>query len=162
MGMYNAIVDDELLNPTGIYKERLSQSALYAEMLKVGDDEADAIGDWLRQRGMTFQLGTDEKTELTASQLRWQYKMYIAALRIADDFGLDAVGIQYQQGLKDLVHASDLAEGLMNSTDRQPVFSRDGMRDLFAGRAFPLIDEVGERAAIGALLTDRGLRATAL
>ena len=30
-------------------------------------------------------------------------KMYIAALRIADDFGLDAVGIQYQQGLKDLV-----------------------------------------------------------
>ena len=29
--------------------------------------------------------------------------MYIAALRIADDFGLDAVGIQYQQGLKDLV-----------------------------------------------------------
>ena len=32
MGMYNAIIDDELLNPTGIYKERLSQSALYAGM----------------------------------------------------------------------------------------------------------------------------------
>ena len=32
MGMYNAIIDDELLNPIGIYKERLSQSALYAEM----------------------------------------------------------------------------------------------------------------------------------
>ena len=32
MGMYNAIIDDELLNPLGIYKERLSQSALYAEM----------------------------------------------------------------------------------------------------------------------------------
>ncbi|WP_235201282.1 hypothetical protein [Microbacterium sp. CH12i] len=30
MGMYNAIFDDELLNQTGIYKERLSQSALYA------------------------------------------------------------------------------------------------------------------------------------
>ena len=28
MGMYNAIVDDELLNPMGIFKERLSQSAL--------------------------------------------------------------------------------------------------------------------------------------
>ena len=26
MGMYNAIIDDELLNPLGIYKERLSQS----------------------------------------------------------------------------------------------------------------------------------------
>ena len=32
MGMYNAIIDDELLNPLGIYKERLSQSALVAEM----------------------------------------------------------------------------------------------------------------------------------
>ncbi len=155
MGMYNAIFDDELLNPTGIYKERLSQSALYAEMLKVEDHEADAIGDWLRRRGMTFQLGTDEKTELTASQLRWQYKMYIAALRIADDFGLDAVGIQYQQGLKDLVPASDLAEGLMNSTDRPPVFSRDGKRELFAGRAFPHFNEVDEGAAIDALVTDR-------
>ncbi len=32
MGMYNAIIDDELLNALGIYKERLSQSALVAEM----------------------------------------------------------------------------------------------------------------------------------
>ena len=32
MGMYNAIIDDEMLNPTGIYKERLSQSALVAGM----------------------------------------------------------------------------------------------------------------------------------
>ena len=42
MGMYNAIIDDELLNRIGIYKERLSQSALWAEMLTVSDDEADA------------------------------------------------------------------------------------------------------------------------
>ncbi len=26
--MYNAIIDDELLNPLGIYKERLSQAPL--------------------------------------------------------------------------------------------------------------------------------------
>mgnify|MGYP006203279261 CR=1 FL=1 len=31
-------------------------------------------------------------------------------LRIADEFGCDTVGIQYQQGLKDLTPASDLAE----------------------------------------------------
>ncbi|HEY4328548.1 MAG TPA: fucose isomerase, partial [Phycisphaerae bacterium] len=43
MGMYNAIIDDELLNPLGIYKERLSQSALYAEMLRVPDHEAAAV-----------------------------------------------------------------------------------------------------------------------
>ena len=40
MGMYNAIIDDELLNPCGIYKERFSQSALIAEMRLVSDEEA--------------------------------------------------------------------------------------------------------------------------
>ncbi|MEZ3160808.1 fucose isomerase [Microbacterium sp. BWT-B31] len=155
MGMYNAIFDDELLNPTGIYKERLSQSALYAEMLTVTDAEADAARDWLTDRGMTFRLGTDDKSELTETQVRWQLKMYIAALRIADDFGLDAVGIQYQQGLKDLVPASDLAEGVLNSTERPPVYSRDHGRELFAGRAFPHFNEADEGVAVDALVTDR-------
>ena len=40
MGMYNAIIPDELLHPTGVFKERLSQSALFAEMQQVSDDEA--------------------------------------------------------------------------------------------------------------------------
>jgi hypothetical protein len=155
MGMYNAIFDDELLNPTGIYKERLSQSALYAEMLAVTDAEADAAYDWLIDRGMTFRYGEDAATELTRDQVQWQLKMYIAALRIADDFGLDAVGIQYQQGLKDLVPASDLAEGILNSTERPPVFSRDGQRELFAGRAFPHFNEADEGVAVDALVTDR-------
>ncbi len=56
--------------------------------------------------------------------------MYIAALRIADEFGCDAVGIQYQQGLKDLVPASDLVEGLLNNVDRPPAYSRDGRETL--------------------------------
>ena len=155
MGMYNAIFDDELLNPTGIYKERLSQSALYAEMLTVPDAEADAARDWLIEKGMTFRFGSDEATELTEGQVRWQMKMYIAALRISDDFGLDAVGIQYQQGLKDLVPASDLAEGVLNSTERPPVFSRDGERELYAGRAFPHFNEADEGVAVDALVTDR-------
>ncbi|KRC61815.1 fucose isomerase [Agromyces sp. Root81] len=155
MGMYNAVFDDELLNPLGIYKERLSQSALYAEMLTVPDADADAARDWLVERGMTFRFGTDDATELTALQVRWQMKMYIAALRISDDFGLDAVGIQYQQGLKDLVPASDLAEGVLNSTERPPVFSRDGSRELHAGRAFPHFNEADEGVAVDALITDR-------
>jgi hypothetical protein len=162
MGMYNAIIDDELLNQLGIYKERLSQSALYAEMLTVADDEADAVGKWLTDRGMTFRLGEDDKTDLTPEQLRWQYKMYIAALRIADDFGLDAVGIQYQQGLKDLVPASDLAEGLLNATDRPPVTSRDGERILHEGRPLPHFNEADEGVAVDALITDRLWRAMGL
>jgi hypothetical protein len=155
MGMYNAIIDDELLNPIGIYKERLSQSALWAEMQRVPDAEADAVGTWLLDKGMTFRLGQDENTELTPAQLRWQYKMYIAALRISDDFGLDAVGIQYQQGLKDLSPASDLAEGLLNNADRPPVTSRDGSRVLWEGRPLPHFNEVDEGVAVDALITNR-------
>jgi hypothetical protein len=30
MGMYNAIIPDDTLHATGVFKERLSQSALYA------------------------------------------------------------------------------------------------------------------------------------
>src|SRR5580692_7133733 len=162
MGMYNAIIDDELVNPLGIYKERLSQSALWAEMQRVSEDEAAAVGTWLAAKGMTFKLGTDEATELTQAQLTWQYKMYVAALRISDDFGLDAVGIQYQQGLKDLAPASDLVEGLLNNVDRPPVTSRDGSRILFEGLALPNFNEVDQGVAVDALITNRVWRAMGL
>lgn len=155
MGMYNAIIDDELLNPLGIYKERLSQSALFVEMGRVGDAEAEAVGRWLIEAGMTFRMGEDEATELTKRQLLEQYKMYIATLRISDDFGLDAVGIQYQQGLKDLTPASDLPEGLLNNVTRPPVTSRDGSRVLWEGKALPHFNEADEGVAVDALITNR-------
>ena len=155
MGMYNAIIDDELLNPIGIYKERLSQSTLWAEMQTVTDADATKVGEWLKAAGMTFKTGQDEATELTEAQLMWQYKMYIAALRISDDFGLDAVGIQYQQGLKGLSPASDLAEGLLNNVHRPTVTSRDGSRVLWDGEALPNFNEVDEGVAVDALVTNR-------
>ena len=40
MGMYNAIIPDELLMAMGIFKERLSQSALYYATRQVSDEEA--------------------------------------------------------------------------------------------------------------------------
>jgi hypothetical protein len=155
MGMYHAIIDDELLNPIGIYKERLSQSTLWAEMQTVSDADAAGVGDWLKSAGMTFKTGEDEATELTETQLTWQYKMYIAAMRISDDFGLDAVGIQYQQGLKGLSPASDLAEGLLNNVHRPPVTNRDGSRVLWDGEALPNFNEVDEGVAVDALVTNR-------
>jgi L-fucose isomerase, second N-terminal domain. len=155
MGMYNAIIDDELLNPLGIYKERLSQSALVAEMSHVTDAEVEAVKAWLDDAGLVFHFGEDEATELTPAQVHSQLKMYVAALRIADDFGLDAVGIQYQQGLKDTVPASDLAEGLLNNATRPPVRSRDGSRELYAGAPLPHFNEVDEGVAVDALVTNR-------
>ena len=155
MGMYNAIIDDELLNPLGIYKERLSQSALMAAMRTVEAEEAQAAYDWLLDRGMAFDFGRDETTELTEQQVLTQLKMYIAAVRIAADFGCDAVGIQYQQGLKDLVPASDLVEGLLNNSERPPVYHSQTGEELYPGQALPHFNEVDEGAAVDALLTNR-------
>ena len=155
MGMFNAIVPDHLLHVTGIFKERLSQSALCFEVSQTPDADAEAALQWLKDRGMKFAHGSDPATDLTREQTLLQLKMYIAALRIADDFGCDAIGIQYQQGLKDMLPASDLAEGLLNNVDRPPVLDRIGSRELFAGRALPHFNEVDECAGIDALITNR-------
>ena len=155
MGMYNAIIPDELLMPLGVYKERLSQSALYYETTQVTDDEARAVRRWMEDRGMRFVTGPNEETDLTDAQILTQCKMYIAAVRIADDFGCDLIGIQYQQGLKDLLPASDLVEGMLNNADRPPVRSRDGSRVLFEGRAVVHFNEVDECAGLDGLMTNR-------
>ncbi len=155
MGMYNAIIPDELLHPTGVFKERLSQSALYAEMGRVPDSEALAVHQWLERKGVRFHTGPSPETDLTCDQILGQCKMYIAALRIADEFGCDAIGIQYQQGLKDLAPASDLAEGLLNNVDRPPVKSATNGRILYDGRALPHFNEVDECAGLDALVTNR-------
>ena len=154
MGMYNAIIPDDTLHETGIFKERLSQSALYAAMLEVDDKEAQAILDWLLEKGMNFKWGTDEKTDLTKHQTLLQCKMYIAALRIADSFGCDTIGIQYQQGLKDLTPSSDLVEGLLNNTERPPAFSKDG-KELYSSQALPHFNEVDECAGLDSFITYR-------
>jgi L-fucose isomerase-like protein len=154
MGMFNAIVPDDLLHELGLFKERLSQSALYAAMQTVPVATAKAHLKWLTDRGMRFSLGTDEATELTESQVLEGLQMYDAAVRFAHDFGCAAIGIQYQQGLKDTCVASDLAEGLLNNPDRPPVRDASGAI-LFEGRAVPHFNEVDECAGVDAVITDR-------
>ena len=152
MGMYNAIIPDELIHKTGVFKERLSQSALYARMLTVKDEEARAIYQWLLDRGMTFKFGPSEEEDLTENQVLQQCKMYIAAVRIAEEFGCATIGIQYQQGLKDLAPASDLVEGLLN-VERPPVYDEDTGKELFAGEALPHFNEVDECSGLDGLIT---------
>ena len=154
MGMYNAIIPDELLFQTGVYKERLSQSALYYATTQVSDAEAKEVFEWYKKKGLKFHFGKDEATELTERQVLLQCKTYIAAVRIADEFGCETIGIQYQQGLKDLLPASDLVEGTLNSTERPPVKRADGtiIRD---GEPIPHFNEVDECAGLDGLFTDR-------
>jgi hypothetical protein len=155
MGMYNAIIPDELLHPTGVYKERLSQATLYAKMLTVPEQEARKIYDWLVSREVKFVFGPDEENDLTENQVLQQCKMYIAAVRIADEFGCATIGIQYQQGLKDLAPASDLVEALLNNVDRPPVHHEAAGHELFAGEALPVFNEVDECAGLDGLITNR-------
>ena len=154
MGMFNAIIPDHLLNPTGVYKERLSQSALYYATTQVSDAEAEETLAWIEDAGMQFAFGSDEATELTREQVLTQCKMYVAALRIADEFGCATIGIQYQQGLKDVLPASDLVEGMLNETRRPPARAADG-RVLFEGEPLPHFNEVDECAGLDGLMTYR-------
>ncbi len=142
MGMYNAIIPDELLFPTGVFKERLSQSSLYYGATQVTDAEAKAVYDWYVKKGLTLD------------QVLWQCKTYVAACRIADEFGCETIGIQYQQGLKDLLPASDLVEGTLNNRDRPPVKNAAG-RIIRRGEPIPHFNEVDECAGLDGLFTNR-------
>jgi hypothetical protein len=162
MGMYNAIIDDELLNPAGVFKERLSQSALVAKMRTVSDAEAHAVYQWLVAKGVKFDLGKDEASDLTLDQVLGQCRMYIAAVRIAHEFGCDAVGIQYQQGLKDMAPASDLAEGMLNNSERPPVYAEGTKEELYPGGPLPHFNEVDECAGVDEMITSRCWKALGL
>jgi hypothetical protein len=51
MGMFNAIIPDELLHATGCFKERLSQSTLYAAMRDaVSVPMPPAVYAWLKRK----------------------------------------------------------------------------------------------------------------
>jgi len=155
MGMENAIIPDRLLHAAGVFKERLSQSALYHETMQTSEAEARRVFQWLEKAGMRFHFGRDEATDLTRQQVLLQCRMYVAALRIADRFGCDLVGIQYQQGLKDLLPASDLVEGMLNDSKRPPVTAAGTSRVLYKGRPLVHFNEVDECAGLDGLLTER-------
>ncbi len=153
MGMHNAVIPDELLLPMGIFKERLSQSALYYAATQVPEEEARAVYEWYLAKGLKFHLGDTHEEDLTEAQVLDQCRMYIAAVRIADEYGCEAIGIQYQQGLKDLLPASDLVEGTLNSSERPDVTGPNGV--IRKGEPIPHFNEVDECAGLDGLLINR-------
>jgi hypothetical protein len=161
MGMFNAIIPDHLLHGVGLFKERLSQSALFVAMGKVAYDEALVVRLWLDSKGMEFDIGP-AADQLTEGQILEQCKMYIAAVRLADLHGCDVIGIQYQLGLAELVAASDLAEGMLNCSERPPVVAVEGPRVgevIREGRPVLHFNEVDECAGLDSFLTERVWRA---
>ena len=141
MGMINGVFPQKALCDIGLPIEALSQSALVHEMGLVPQDLRGACLTWYEERGMRFQWGTDGAAELTRDQVLEQCAMMIAMARFAERFGLTSVGVQYQQGLKDLCPASDFAEGAIGSTARFPIPGEDGAV-IRPGKPIPCINEV--------------------
>jgi len=121
MGMLNAVLDPAKVGACGLPIEYLNQSDLLAEMDLVSDEEAQKHLNWLVKKGTWFDWGTDTFTELTHDQVRTQMKMYAAACRFYQRYGLSSIGIPYQLGLVRQCPASDLVEGMLNNSDRPPV-----------------------------------------
>jgi hypothetical protein len=152
--MTNAVIDQALLAPLGASKQELRPGLLAGAMLEVSDAEAMGVREWLETRGVKFVTGPCEEGDLTDGQILEQCRMYIAAVRIAAENGCDAIGIHYEEALKHLMPAPDLAEGLLNNVDRPPVYGKDGT-ELLRGQALPHFNEADECAGLDALITNR-------
>ena len=116
--MMNAVMDPAKLGAIGMPIELLNQSDLLAEMALVSDREAQSNLNWLVRKGTNFHWGTDGSKELVHGQVFEQMKMYSAAGRIFNRYGLSAMGIPYQYGLVRCCAASDLVEGMLNNSER--------------------------------------------
>jgi hypothetical protein len=134
MGMLNTVMNPAKLGAIGMPLELLNQSDLVAEMALVDDAEAQGYLDWLVKRGVWFDWGTNQFTALVHGQVLSQMKMYAAAIRIYQRYGLAAIGIPYQVGLVRSVPASDLAEGMLNNSDRPDVVDPETNRIVRSGK----------------------------
>lgn len=161
MGMINGVFPQKALMDIAMPLEGLSQSALVYEMSLVTDAERDECLRWYEERGMQFQYGSDSATELTRDQVLEQCAMMIAMARFTERFGLTCVGVQYQQGLKDVCAASDFAEGALGSTERFPIRNAQG-QVIREGKPIPVINEVDMGTAIPQTLLFRLLDSVGL
>jgi L-fucose isomerase-like protein len=152
MGMLNAVMDPGMLGNMGMPIEYLNQSDLLAEMDLVSDEEAQKHLNWLARKGTTFNWGTDQYTELTHGQVMSQMKMYSAAARMYEHYGLAAIGIPYQLGLVRQCPASDLVEGMLNNSDRPPVRSYETRQIISKGRPIVHFNEGDMGAGVPQML----------
>ena len=154
MGMINAFFPIATMVNIGMPIESMSQSALLVEMARVPQDLREDCLKWYEARGMSFKFGEDGAKELTREQVLEQCAMMIAMARVTKRFGLSAIGVQYQQGLKDSCSASDFAEGAIGNAERFPIPDEDG-EIIRPGKAIACINEVDMGSAIPQVMLNR-------
>jgi len=70
MGMYNAIIPDELLHPTGVYKERPQPvNVIRRNVADHGSLKPKRSEIGLNDNGVRFMTGPDPETDLTDDQI---------------------------------------------------------------------------------------------
>ena len=148
-------VPDALLRAAGVFKERLSLAVLLDRIESVSDADARRVYEWYRERGVSFRFGADEATELTETQVLAQCRMYVAAVRMADETGCAAVGISDGGGSPGPAVVSGLVEGTLNNVERPAVFREGSGEELFAGEALPCFHGGDECAGLDGLVTYR-------
>ncbi len=121
MGMINAAFDERDMAGLGIQLRRLSQSDLYSRMQDIPRAEALGYIKWLVDRGFKLEIGSNPFSEITEKSVIESGRMYAAMTRNLAEERMDGLGIAYQLGLAHLTSASDLAEAMLNSSDRPPV-----------------------------------------
>jgi len=152
MGMLNAVMDPAKLGAIGLPIEYLNQSDLLAEMDLVSDEEAQGHLNWLVNKGTWFDWGTDTFVDLVHGQVLSQMKMYSAACRLVERFGLASIGIPYQLGLVRCCPSSDLVEGMLNNVERPPVKDPTTKNVVHKGDCIPHFNEGDMGAGIPQLL----------
>ncbi len=127
----------------------------YEAELNEAFEAAEATGSKRAVDAVRKLLVRHEKGHITSRQLLEQGKMYVAAARLADRFGADVIGIQCQQGLKNCCAASDLPEGLLNSSIRPDVWDPTGSYIIRQGEAIPCFNEVDQGCGVDLILSKR-------
>jgi hypothetical protein len=153
-GRDDAAIPDALLSRCGLLKTHISNETLLEAIAGVGEEEVRAVFRWYKTKGFTFCFGPDERTNLTALQVIWQCRMYVAACRLAAKYGCEAVGMRGPTFFEYVLPTWDLTGGTLNSTDRPPVGDALGV-PIRPGKPIPHFDGEDECSGLDALLTHR-------
>lgn len=132
MQMWNKISEADFLATFGIAREGFDGLRLLKMAEAVPDRKTEEALQFLLERGMRIEFGTDPAKHLTRDMVLFQMKAYFALLELKSRFGLDFLGVQDQLDWIEHYPATDLALGLLNNRFRP---SSDGQTVVAATEA---------------------------
>ncbi|MBC7106149.1 MAG: L-fucose/L-arabinose isomerase family protein, partial [Firmicutes bacterium] len=112
MGMYTAVANpDQWMKLFGVDVEHIDQSEIVRRAELAPADEAEHAFQWLSAK--VGKIRYDEK-QLTPEKLKLQIRSYIAVREMAQEMGLDFLGIKAQPELTDHFVTMDVTEAFLN------------------------------------------------